>query len=124
MRWNWKYALITLVILMIEIVIALFVRDQFVRPFIGDLLVVVLLYYGFRTILKAKAFKVAVGVFLFAVGVEILQYFQLAELLGLENNGIAHVILGSTFDWLDILAYSLGTVLAYFVDQKYLEQES
>ncbi len=122
MRWNWKFAFIALVILMIEIVIALFVRDQFIRPFIGDLLVVVLLYFSFRTVLKAKASKVAVGVFVFAVGVETLQYFQLAELLGLENNGVAHIILGSTFDWLDILAYCLGTILAYFVDQKYLEQ--
>ncbi|MFT5820021.1 MAG: hypothetical protein ACI8ZM_001255 [Crocinitomix sp.] len=119
MRWNWKYALIAFVILLIEIVIALFVHDQFIRPFIGDLLVVVLLYFSFRAVLKAKAFAVALGVFIFAVGIEVLQFFQLAELLGLENNGIARVILGSTFDWLDILAYALGTVLAYFVDQKY-----
>ncbi|NOQ72123.1 MAG: DUF2809 domain-containing protein [Crocinitomix sp.] len=120
MRWNWKYALIAIVILLIEIMIALFVRDQFIRPFIGDLLVVVLLYFSFRTILKAKASSVAIGVFIFAVGIEVLQFFQLAELLELENNGVARVILGSTFDWLDILAYALGIVLAYFADQKYL----
>lgn len=122
MRWNWKYALIAFIILLIEIGIALFVRDRFIRPFIGDLLVVVLLYFGFRTILKAKASAVAIGVFAFAIGIEILQFFQFAEILGLENNGIAHVILGSTFDWLDILAYSLGTSIAFFIDRKFLEE--
>jgi hypothetical protein len=122
MRWNWKYAFIALVILLIEIAIALFVRDKFVRPFIGDLLVVVLLYFSFRTILKAKASSVAIGVFIFAIGIEVLQFFQLAEVLGLEQNGIARVILGSTFDWLDILAYTLGIMAAYFIDRKYLEK--
>jgi hypothetical protein len=122
MRWNWKYALIALIILIVEIIIAFFVRDHFIRPFFGDLLVVVLLYFSFRTILKAKAFSVAIGVFLFAIGIEVLQYFQLAELLGLEHNGVARIILGSTFDWLDILAYSLGTLLTYVVDQRYLEK--
>ena len=120
MRWNWKYAIIALVILLVEICIALFVRDRFIRPFIGDLLVVVLLYFSFRAVLKSKASAVAIGVFIFAVGIELLQFFQLAEILGLEKNGIAHVILGSTFDWLDILAYTLGIILVYFIDQKYL----
>ena len=65
MRWNWKYALIALVILLIEIAIALFVHDKFIRPFIGDLLVVILVYFSFRTILKVKASSVAIGVFIF-----------------------------------------------------------
>jgi hypothetical protein len=52
-----------------------------------------------------------------------LQFFQLAEVLGLESNGIAHVILGSTFDWLDILAYTLGIVATYYIDQKYLVKD-
>ena len=122
MPWNWKYAFITLVILIVEILIALYVHDNFIRPFIGDLLVVVLLYFGFRTILKAKTSSVAFGVFIFAFSIEILQYFQLTEALGLEHNGIASIILGSTFDWFDLLAYILGIMLAFFSDQKLLKK--
>ncbi|MDG1915837.1 MAG: DUF2809 domain-containing protein [Crocinitomix sp.] len=51
-----------------------------------------------------------------------MQFFQFAGVVGLEKNGIARVILGSTFDWLDILAYTLGTLAAYFIDRKYLKK--
>ncbi len=118
MRWNWKYAIIALLIFGIEVLIALFVRDRFIRPFMGDLLVVVLLFFAFKTILKTKALKIAIGVFLFACGVEVLQLFEMVKLLGLEGNRVASVILGSTFDWLDLLAYFLGTIVALLIDKK------
>lgn len=121
MRWNWKYAFITLLILLAEIAIALFVHDRFIRPFVGDLLVVVLLYFGFRTILKAARKSVAIGVLIFALIIEGLQYFNLVELLGLAGNRLASIVLGSTFDWLDLLAYLLGTGFAYYTDQKFFK---
>ena len=49
-------------------------------------------------------------VFLFAVGIEILQYFQLVQLLGLEGNKILRILLGSVFDVMDILCYAIGCV--------------
>jgi len=39
-----KYALATIAIFLIELLIALFVRDRFIRPYVGDMLVVVLIY--------------------------------------------------------------------------------
>lgn len=116
MRWEWKYAAVTVVLLLIEICIALFVRDTFIRPFMGDLLVVVLLYYGFRTISKASGFRIALGVLLFAFSVEFLQYFKIVSLLGWEDISLARIIIGSTFDWLDLLAYLLGVVLSVAID--------
>ena len=49
--------------------------------------------------------------FLFAVCVEVLQYFRLAELLGLQGNAVARIILGSVFDWKDIACYGAGCLL-------------
>jgi hypothetical protein len=121
MRWNWKYAIITLLILIIEILIALFLHDKFIRPFLGDALVVVLLYFGFRTILKTPAHKVAIGVFAFACTIEILQFFQLVKLLHLEENEVARIIIGSTFDWWDILAYAIGILAVYVLDKRFLD---
>ena len=123
MRWNWKYAIITVIILLIEIGIALFVKDRFIRPFVGDLLVVVLLYFGFRTILKARARRVAIGVLVFACFVEVLQHFSLVERLGWEGNEFARIILGSTFDWLDLLAYVLGVTIAISLDKQFLHAD-
>lgn len=113
MRWSWKYAFITLLLLGIEILIALFVRDRFIRPFLGDVLVVVLLYAACRTILKSASVKVVLGVVLFAFLVEIAQYFQLSEKLNLADQSIGQIILGSTYDPLDLLADFIGGTISY-----------
>jgi hypothetical protein len=117
MRWNWKYAFISMVILALEICIALFVNDRFIRPFFGDVLAVVLVYTSLRTILKAKAFYVLIGVFIFACSLEFLQYLQIAKVYGLDDYKVLRIILGSTFDWWDILAYFLGCLGIYFLDR-------
>jgi hypothetical protein len=118
MRWNWKYAFISLVILVLEICIALFVHDRFIRPFFGDVLAVALVYTSLRTILKAKALYVLIGVFIFACSLEFLQYLQIAKSFGLDDYKVLKIILGSTFDWWDILAYFLGCLGIYFLDRK------
>ena len=44
------YAFATLIIFLIEVLIALYVRDAFVRPFGGDILAVILVYTGLRAV--------------------------------------------------------------------------
>lgn len=109
-----KYFLFALILFIVEVLIAVFVHDTFVRPYVGDYLVVILLYCGVRTVIKAPVIKIAAGVLLFSYLVETLQYFQIVKLLGLQNNIIAKTVIGYGFEWLDILAYTLGmlTVLA------------
>lgn len=102
------YFLAFLAILATEICIALFVHDAFVRPYVGDLLVTVLLCCLCRAIFPG--FAPALPVFLFAVAVEVGQWLGLTERLGLEGS-VLGIILGSTFDWKDILCYGLGCLL-------------
>ena len=45
---NSRYILLTLLLLAIEIAIAVFVHDQFIRPFFGDFLAVIFVYCGLR----------------------------------------------------------------------------
>ncbi|AQS93651.1 hypothetical protein BXQ17_06095 [Polaribacter sp. BM10] len=113
-----KYLIIFLLILFIEVFIALFVRDQFIRPFIGDVLVTVLLFAFCRIFYNGNALKLALGVLIFSFTIEFLQYLKLIEILGLQNNKIAVTVLGATFDWLDLLAYLLGVLISYFIDKK------
>lgn len=118
MTWKHKYGIITLLILLLEIIIALYVHDNFIRPFFGDFLAVMLIYFFLRTFLKSKPNSIALSVFIFALCLEILQYVQILKLFSLEDYTILKIVLGSTFDWMDILAYILGTLCALIIDQK------
>ena len=102
------YAIIFLIILFIELLIALFIRDQFVRPYVGDMLVTVLLCCLCRVIFPR--FSPAIPVFLFSAVVEGIQWFGLTEKLGLQGT-VMGIILGSTFDWKDIVCYALGCIV-------------
>lgn len=79
-----KHFLLTLIIFIVEILIAVFVHDALVRPYVGDYLVVILLYCVVRTVIKAAVIKIAAGVLLFSYLVETLQYFQIINRLGLS----------------------------------------
>ena len=97
-----------LVVLAVEVLIALFVHDSFVRPYLGDVLVVVVIYFFLRIFFPDHYPWLPGVIFIFAAAVEALQYFQLAELLGLADSPFWHTLLGSTFDWKDILCYGVG----------------
>ncbi|VVS91275.1 protein of unknown function duf2809 [Desulfoluna spongiiphila] len=95
-------------VFLVELFIALFVRDTFIRPFVGDVLVVVLLYLFFRAFLVCGKSKLVAGVLLFAWAVEVGQYMNLVAVLGLQDCKVARVVIGSTFDVMDLFAYTVG----------------
>lgn len=112
-RYEWRicYAAAFLVLSAVEVLIAMFAHDRFVRPYIGDLLVVLVVYCFVRIWEPERWRKLPVWVFLFAAAVEVSQYFRLDRLLGLENFAPARIILGSTFDWADMGCYAVGCFL-------------
>lgn len=105
------YAAATVLLLAVEVLIALYVHDDFVRPYIGDVLAVIVVYTFIRIIIPEKCALLPLFVFIFAVGVEVLQYFDLITLLGLENNRFFKILLGSVFDFKDIICYAIGCAL-------------
>ncbi|MBS1794917.1 MAG: DUF2809 domain-containing protein [Acidobacteria bacterium] len=117
MTFNLKYLLLTAALLLTEIAIALFVRDAVVRPFVGDALVVVLIYCFVRIFTDFSYWKTALGVLAFAFLIEILQYFDYVRLLGLENNRVLSVMLGRTFEWTDFAAYAAGAAAILFFER-------
>jgi hypothetical protein len=106
-----RYFILTLVLLLVEVLIALYVHDDFVRPYVGDFLVVIFLYCLLRSFLKASVLPVVIGVLLFAFVVEILQYFHFIALIGLEDSMLTRVILGNSFSYSDLVAYSAGALV-------------
>lgn len=109
------YLISFIVIFCIEVLIALYVRDSFIRPYLGDAIVVVLVYSFVRIFLPTGIPRMPFYVFLFACFVEILQYFQLVETLGITNR-TARIILGSTFDWKDIVCYGTGYIFIFLFE--------
>ena len=111
------YLIIFCGILALEVGIALFVNDAFVRPYVGDMLVTLLLCCLCRVIIPDKIRMLPVFVFVFAACVEIGQYFDVVALLGLADNRIISIALGRTFSWMDIVCYAVGCVAAFLLDQ-------
>jgi hypothetical protein len=114
--FNLRSFLATIGLFITEIIIALFINDQYIRPYFGDFLVVILIYCFIRTFIKSSAWPVALFVLIFSITVEILQYINLIKALGLENNEIAKAVLGTSFSWNDIIMYVLGVISAIFLD--------
>ena len=98
-------------ILLAEILIALLVRDRFIRPYGGDILVTVLLCCFGRILFPERLKLLPVWVFLFAVAVEVGQYFDFVTLLGLGDSAFFRTLLGTSFSWADILCYGAGCLL-------------
>ena len=108
-----KYTLITIILLTLEVIIALFIHDTIIRPYMGDVLVVVVLYTFIRIFLPEKYRLLPLYIFIFATFVEVLQYFHIVDLLGLSENRFFYILIGGTFDWKDIICYGTGCVLLF-----------
>ena len=111
-----KYAAIFIVLLCIEVLIALFVHDNIIRPYVGDMLVVILIYFALRVIIPTECKLLPLWVFLFAAFIEVLQYFNFVKILGLGDSAFFSILLGSTFDIKDILCYGVGSACLFIYD--------
>jgi hypothetical protein len=124
LRFSPRFLLYTILFFIIEVLIALYVHDDFIRPYVGDYLVVMLIYCAVRTFIKADTLRIAIGVLLFAYLVEVLQYFRIVDRLGLSGNQLAKTVIGYGFEWLDILAYTLGVITIILADRYYNSRKS
>jgi uncharacterized protein DUF2809 len=119
LRFHLKYFCGFLLLFITECMIATYVHDNFVRPYVGDMLVVILIYCFVKTFVKVPSRKAAIGVLLFSYVIEFAQYLHLVERLGLKKSRMANLILGNSFEWIDMIAYTVGILLVLFVDKKY-----
>ena len=115
LKFNRLYFLLAILLFGIEILIAKYAHDQIIRPYIGDLLVVMLIYCFVKSFLDTPYLITAVAVLAFSYVIETLQYFQIVNILGLEKSKFARIIIGTSFAWEDIVAYTLGiAIVIYF----------
>ena len=110
---RWLYTAVFLIFFAVEAWIALYVKDALIRPYVGDILVVFVVYFFIRIFSPRGMRFLWLYVTLFAMAVEISQYFNLARVLGLEDVPLANMILGAVFDWKDMACYLAGGLLLF-----------
>ena len=106
------YLLIFLFLLGVEIAIATYLKTGFIRAYLGDLLVVILLYCLLMSILKPSVKTGLILTLAIAFAIELLQLIDLTRFFPQEYKQLATLVLGSHFSWLDLLMYVLGIVVA------------
>jgi glucose-6-phosphate-specific signal transduction histidine kinase len=111
------YFIITILLFIIEVLIALFLHDEIIRPYVGDFLVVILIYCFLRSFLNVAVLPTAIFVLVFSYTLEVLQYFNLVELLGLQQYKLARIVIGTSFEWIDLLAYTLGVIFVLYLEK-------
>lgn len=117
MKTKKPYILSSLILFTTEALIAIFFKDSFIRPILGDYLVVILLYCLLKSVVNLKVQTASIIVLLTAYLVETLQWLDIHSFLSFEPTTLSRLILGTSFDWWDMLAYTLGVVTILIIER-------
>lgn len=120
LQLNKPYLFIALALFIVELWIAIVIKTGFIRYTFGDYIVVILLHCLLKGFTNLKTNTSAILVLCIAFSIEILQYYRLLELLNLQDNTIAKLILGSTFQTGDLIAYTLGVATVILIEKNTL----
>ncbi len=123
LTFNKNYFVCFLIIFITEVLIALYVHDNFVRPYLGDVLVVILIYCFVKSFIKLRVLITSLLVLAFSFTIEFLQFLNIVEKLGLEKSRLACTVIGTSFAWMDLLMYVLGIAVVLVVEKWVLKKE-
>lgn len=116
-RFHKGYFGLTAGLFLIEVLIALYVHDNFIRPYFGDFLVVILMYCFIRTFANLDVKLTVIAVLLFSYLIEVLQYLNFVEIIGLGSSVLARTLIGTSFEWIDIVTYTAGSLAILWVER-------
>jgi hypothetical protein len=110
MRWRfdplslaWAVALLLVLVLLATVG----ARWGWLRSFFGDVLAVVWVYLVFKSFVAARVLPLALAALGVGLAVELGQLLASAWHLHIPNRAL-RIVLGSTADWWDVLAYVIG----------------
>nr|WP_305121840.1 DUF2809 domain-containing protein [Chryseobacterium sp. EO14] len=113
--FNYTYFLATVFIFLTEVLIATKLKDIFfVRAYLGDVIVVMLIYTFIKTFFRIEDNKkLILSILIFSFLIEFAQYFYIAEKLGFQKGSLMYIVIGNSFSWIDILCYLVGCLLLF-----------
>lgn len=116
LKFKPKYLLLTILIFLVEVLIATVLKNNFfIRAYLGDVIVVILLYTFVRSFFTVNDTKLILEIFAFSCVVEFAQYFNIAEKLGFQPGSLMYIVIGNSFSWVDIACYAAGCLLLYLL---------
>ena len=110
MKTRWIYGTAAAVLFLAEILIALYVRDAFLRPYGGDILVTLLLCCFLRAVFRRRIPQLPLWVLLFAFAVEFAQALGVTSLIP-EGWTVLRIAVGNSFSVWDLVCYAVGCLL-------------
>lgn len=114
LQFSLKYFILTVFIFLTEVLIATKLNNIFfVRAYLGDVIVVMLLYTFVKSFVKINDHKLILGILIFSFMVEFAQYFHVAEKLGFRPGSLMYIVIGNSFSWIDNLCYATGCLILY-----------
>ena len=121
---NKTFLILTLVILLIEIGIATFVKSGFIRFTLGDVLASILVYTSIRCFTNLNPKIVALISVFISFLIEGLQYIHFTKLIHLEHSKIVNIVLGTHFCVEDLIAYTIGILIIYYIDKNHIHENT
>lgn len=115
-QFNKNYLVLAHSLFLVELAIAFIIKTGFIRYTFGDYLVVILLYAIFRGCTNLSVRASALVVLLIAYSIELLQLTHFLAYLNLQDSVTAKLILGSTFQFGDLIAYTLGIITVLIIE--------
>ncbi len=122
LSFNKNYFIAFSLLFLVEIGIAFFFKEGFIRHTFGDFLVVILLYCFFKSFVKGRVWSIAAITLGIAYIIEFLQLTDFLKHLGLEHNKWAALVFGNSFSIQDLIAYTLGIIVTLYLEKSNLVQ--
>lgn len=92
-------------------------RAGWLRGFVGDVLAVAWLYFVFKTVVPVRPMPLAMAAFGVGCALELGQYLAWLGHWQIANP-VLRVVVGSTPDWLDVLAYAIGAAAVVGIERR------
>lgn len=123
MKKRIPYMLVFLLLTLTEVLIALFIHGGFVRNYLGDVIVVWVVYCFIQALSGGRfnGYIAAIGVMIFAFAIEFLQKINIVDILGLGSIPFFRILIGTSFSPIDLICYAAGSAIicaAIFIKRK------
>ena len=107
------YIVLLVLIIAVEVVIAFTQHDNWIRDYLGDVIVVWAVYCLVQSVAGGKNnhYIVHLCVLTFAFIVEFLQKIHIVDLIGLGDIKFFRVLIGTSFAVEDLISYAIGTAV-------------
>jgi hypothetical protein len=119
LRFNKNYLVFAHSLFLVELAIAFIIKTGFIRYTLGDYLCVILLYAIIRGCSSLSVRASATVVLLIAYGIELLQLTPFLAYFNLQDSFTASLIFGNTFQFGDLIAYTLGVITILLIENYY-----